>query len=54
MLYLQHETFDQANIPPGNPQNRGDSFFVRKIIRIRLDPMTPALLQKIARFSIGL
>jgi hypothetical protein len=32
MLYLHHETFNQANIPSGNAQNRGDCLLIREIV----------------------
>src|SRR5438034_2568008 len=53
MLHLEHETFNQANIPTRYAQKRGNRFFIREIVGIRLDPMTPALLQKIACLVVG-
>src|SRR6266487_3084103 len=53
MFHLKHKPFNQANISSCNTQNSGDSLFISKIIGIRLDTMTPALLQKIARLVIG-
>src|SRR6266700_2376542 len=53
VLHLHHETFDQANIPPRNAQNSGNSLFIRKIVGRGLHSMTPALFQKIARLLVG-
>jgi len=32
MLYLRHETLNQANIPSGDAKNRGNCLLIRKII----------------------
>ncbi len=54
MLDLHHQTINQTQVSPGDAEDRADSLFVGKVIRMGRETMAPTLLQKIARLVVRL
>src|SRR5205809_4232882 len=53
MLYLHHETLNQANIASSDAQNRCYSLLISEIIGMGGHAMAPTLIEKKARLVVG-